>query len=520
MSLWPAQLSLSVSSPCRWEFEDAQDLASYGGAHNTMGYPWNTPRMLDDDFERTNSPARRRSATGGNFGDELSLPSFGQDCAPAISSKTVDPMMLHDYRGFASAMNDDFFHDGNTSFTPFTGSRREQHVRGREHNVAMSAAPATTAYGFFGLEDEQEEDDESEIEFSNYFAPVAATTTTTTTTTASSRHCDDYNALFSPSAKPMNVNTVMAAADDDDDDDDDYDEDRENDEDYRRRGRRRNNKAGGDEDYKEDDDDDDDEYRPSSYPLKRGTRRRKPRAGDDDDNYVDDEESTSTTRTATARTRRKRAVSLKRTDAPSCKVSSRVFALYLLFAGRLPSRRPEFVPVADWDELQLRAPTPERAGSLIEITDMSDKAVTVRFPVNYDLIVHSRANYGPELAEHTESIKTRFRWWSDCALLELTPIRNRCSDGSCIDRSVTLPAELLATKRIRALWRQRDSVALCAELSSFFIELLKAYLHPDDRDSLDREGFGRTRRKPQSWPQHRNAFELVLNQFIERNQSL
>ena len=177
---------------------------------------------------------------------------------------------------------------------------------------------------------------------------------------------------------------------------------------------------------------------------------------------------------------------------PSSKAASRLYATFLMFSAQLPIVCPQFISSQVWATLRQAF----LEGTLVQIVRFAAGTVTVRVPESYDIIIHSRANYGPSFVDYTSSLKTRFRWWSDCAVAQLRPIKNSRYSPSQIERSLSLPVQITAHPYMQSLFAfSSQHHLLLRELSDFFASLLQSYLHPDDKDALDHAGFGRTRRK-------------------------
>lgn len=213
---------------------------------------------------------------------------------------------------------------------------------------------------------------------------------------------------------------------------------------------------------------------------------------------------------------RKRSKPEKMAGTPTCKIASRIYALQILFKGALPAHAPDFISDDIWTSLK----HDEKHHKLVNITGMSTDEphhfITISMPEMYDIFIHARVNYGPALGGHTPSHKTRFRWWSDCALPNLFPIKNhfRNSTVPLVERSISLPQVMLLHPYFVKLYAE-DRPKLCQEISLFFDEWLKCYMDPEDHAALNHEGFGRTRKKPKDNPNSHNAFEITTQKTLE-----
>lgn len=179
---------------------------------------------------------------------------------------------------------------------------------------------------------------------------------------------------------------------------------------------------------------------------------------------------------------------------PSSKDSTRIFALMWLCSGYLPTSKPEWVPRPLWEFLLQQ----RELGTLVQIVTFGRGILTLRFPEVYDVIVHSRAIYGPALRKWTKSLKTRFRWWSDNSVKQFHPIKNSRISETHLERIITLPLEITEHPYLQGLFREGgDHQKLLNEISDFFANLLHGWLNREDIEVLDLLGFGRTRRKLQ-----------------------
>ena len=177
----------------------------------------------------------------------------------------------------------------------------------------------------------------------------------------------------------------------------------------------------------------------------------------------------------------------------SSKDSTRVFALMWLCLAYLPTNRPDWVPPLFWGDLLIL----RERGKLIQIVVFGKGALIVRIPEIYDIIIHSRANYGPSLRKWTESLKTRYRWWSDSSVKYFHPIKNNRVSEHEIERMITLPVEITENPYLQSLFRDPSKHGrLLAEISGFFANLLHQWINKEEIEVLDLLGFGRTRRKP------------------------
>jgi hypothetical protein len=151
---------------------------------------------------------------------------------------------------------------------------------------------------------------------------------------------------------------------------------------------------------------------------------------------------------------------------------------------------------------------------------MTINSICITIPEEYDLTIHSRANYGEELKEFTSSTKTRFRWWSDAALDELKPIKNRADPPGMIQRTVTLPEAFVKHPVVERLVESRQYTKLLRLISRFFSHLLQGYLHTEDRSVLDADGFGRSRKKPRPIPHLQIPFSAMVDSFLAKIDSV
>src|SRR3989338_1940475 len=179
---------------------------------------------------------------------------------------------------------------------------------------------------------------------------------------------------------------------------------------------------------------------------------------------------------------------------PSSKDSTRIFALMWLCSSYLPTVKPDWVPRSSWDLLLHH----RDAGTLVQIVTFSRGILTLRFPEIYDVIVHSRAIYGPSLRKWTKSIKTRFRWWSDNSVKQFHPIKNCRISDTHLERIITVTLEITNNPYLQSLFLEGYQSKLLNEVSDFFANLLHGWLKREDIEVLDLLGFGRTRRKLQA----------------------
>jgi hypothetical protein len=194
----------------------------------------------------------------------------------------------------------------------------------------------------------------------------------------------------------------------------------------------------------------------------------------------------------------------------TAKIASRVYALYRLFSARLPERRAAWLTDAQHRALRNRR-------TLVKVLEFGQGRLVISFPVDFDIIVHSQANYGMGLTESAALQQTRFRWWSDFQIEDLNGnriyVEQRCDNNEII-RTVHLPAELVNHPHLQRLFKRKDQQGLLAHIADFFEHLLDGYLVREDRRSFSQSGFGRTRRHPLPSPMQR-PLQTVLERTLD-----
>lgn len=192
-------------------------------------------------------------------------------------------------------------------------------------------------------------------------------------------------------------------------------------------------------------------------------------------------------------------------------MSSRIYAFHTLFSQKLPESKPGFLSDADWAELVDLVAT----GKLVSIVEFREGRLSVRLPIGYDIIIHSLANYGPALTEHTTSASTRFRWWTDSSIPQLK-VSNRKVNNVVVERSIQLPDSIVAHPYLQTLFRNDRFAELCSELMDFFNALLKCFLHPDDYANFEDGQFGRSRKRPRLLADCGTAMESIMSTHLQR----
>lgn len=195
----------------------------------------------------------------------------------------------------------------------------------------------------------------------------------------------------------------------------------------------------------------------------------------------------------------------KSSGAPSSKMSSRIYAFHTLFSQKLPDNKPEFLSDIEWVELLDAAD----ARKLVSVIEFREGRLSVRLLVTFDIIIHSLANYGVALKEHTPSASTRFRWWTDSQIPQLK-VSNRNISKTVVERTVILPDSIVNHPYLQTLYSQDNHDGLFSEFTSFFASLLKRFLHPDDFTNFEEGAFGRSRKRPRQVTDANAAFESVV----------
>jgi len=222
-------------------------------------------------------------------------------------------------------------------------------------------------------------------------------------------------------------------------------------------------------------------------------------------------------------TKKKKKKAASNDSIPSTKSAVRLFALSLMFGQWLPEKKPALLTPQDWAVLKAL----HAKGMLVRIISINptESNITVRLPSCFDCMIHSRANYSSSFSHWKPNNKTRFRFWSDWNGVQgcFAPVFNRnCAFGSTsttqlalgdaqieqaladldfIERTIfAFPLASAASQYFVYLNQTQpahDANSIMShQLGSFFEKFFERYLHHVDRDLLDHEGFGRTRKKP------------------------
>mmetsp|Transcript_12559 Transcript_12559/g.18984 ORF Transcript_12559/g.18984 Transcript_12559/m.18984 type:complete len:508 (-) Transcript_12559:67-1590(-) len=274
----------------------------------------------------------------------------------------------------------------------------------------------------------------------------------------------------------------------------------------------------------------------AQQPPPKRTRRRRRSTTDDDPDFVPAAGGGVSRRRRTSRGRKGRTTSTSTkagsttgAQGPSSKSAVRLFALSLMFNQWLPDEKPPLLTKEYWKVFKIM----RSQGSLVQVVCVSSEkeSIVVRLPSMFDCLVHSRANYSAQFSHWKPNNKTRFRFWSDWKGVQdnFAPVYNRnCADDDqqlkkihelaqqhgipdldFIERTISyfpLANAPLLHQLQKNTTQGEKNPALCRELGAFFQTLFERYLHPKDRELLDQEGLGRTRKKPswhvkdQDWP--------------------
>lgn len=156
---------------------------------------------------------------------------------------------------------------------------------------------------------------------------------------------------------------------------------------------------------------------------------------------------------------------------------SRIFAAAMLFSAKLPSHRPGFVTYTQWDELKQM----EVDHTLVQIVKIDPTGfIRVVLPELFDIMIHSRVTYGPELNIITPSIRSRFRWWTDTdygPFTQLKPFRSSRSTETMVNRDFQLPPAMLTHLFVvQHITNPEARPAIIDGFAQFFIDLLRVHI--------------------------------------------
>lgn len=170
------------------------------------------------------------------------------------------------------------------------------------------------------------------------------------------------------------------------------------------------------------------------------------------------------------------------------KVATRLFAFQVLFSKWLPPVRPSFVSEETWQSWKSDS-------NFVVLNRFCQGQVVLTFPQDYDIIVHSRVNYGDKLVKCSPKPKTRYRWWSDTSVGLLGPIKNTTT-GKFVERIAFLPIEITSNPYLASLAEtDKGRLQLMKELANLFGDVLAKVLPEDTIESRKMNGFGVSRSK-------------------------
>lgn len=167
------------------------------------------------------------------------------------------------------------------------------------------------------------------------------------------------------------------------------------------------------------------------------------------------------------------------------KILARLHALHRFFSGIIPSKRPECVSEENWSDLLVHVSN----GTLLKFSQFSDEKIIVRSLPIYDGLVHAETIAG-ECRDYTISQeRTRFRWWSDVAIIGFNPIRNLKKDRGYSGFSIGFPPAILNNVHLLELYNTLQHQKLAKAISDLILMYIEKLIGRDTYEKSKASGF-------------------------------